>query len=285
MKYILAMIIFLSAVATKAVDLPNNERFFPCRLLAPVIRSAVFLCYDNELKTKVVVKLVPKYEIEVMKRANKFKHSIKLLDSFEAPEGSYAIMEYGQGGDLQVFSRSTCRRAAHFAIVRSSFYNAVLAIAELHQNGIAHLDIKPENFFRVTDKEGLTSVKIGDFETAVVLGKRITYRGRRGSLSFIAPEILEGGTYNPLAADIYSTGMMLAAMLVGKPLIKIDKSTPLINTDVLALIKTFQLTEPLPPELADLLEQMTSSDPQKRPTIQEVLDHEWLKGLDAALES
>jgi serine/threonine protein kinase len=280
MSRLVALFLLISTISY-AADFFPKERFSPCRLLVSPIRSAVFLCYDKKLKAKVVVKLVCQHEIDMMNRVKGFKRSIQLLDSISAPEGIYAIVEFAGAGDLFRTMQNIRKLAAHEAIVRIQFFKAALAIAELHKNGIAHRDIKPENFFIFLDEEGIKQIKIGDFETAVSVGIRRKSTGRRGSLGFIAPEVLEGAEYDPLASDIYSAGMMLVSMLIGRPIQQERDLVVLVNgSKISSLLHTYKLSHDWPPELLDLLERMTAQDPKNRPTIEEVLDHPWLKGLE-----
>lgn len=77
---------------------------------------------------------------------------------------------------------------------------------------IAHMDIKPDNL--VLD-EGLSgrTVKIIDFNTAIVDAELKVLPGAHGTVGYMAPEILGSQPYNPFLADQYSCSMCMMELL------------------------------------------------------------------------
>ena len=72
------------------------------------------------------------------------------------------ISEFASGGDLQ----SLMDRQKDFSLDEAMHYFTMIlfALDFLHSKGIAHLDLKPSNIFISKLKDGLSIVKIGDFE-------------------------------------------------------------------------------------------------------------------------
>jgi len=90
-------------------------------------------------------------------------------------------------------------------------------LSALHEAGIVHCDIKPDNLF-LTRSEGKPScVKILDFGLAEVEGRSATseVHAVRGTAQFMAPEQVLG---DPVDArtDIYALGVVMFRMLTGQ---------------------------------------------------------------------
>jgi len=80
----------------------------------------------------------------------------------------------------------------------------------LHENHIAHRDLKCENI--LLDKG--FHVRIGDFGFArLYLPGEEKSRTFCGSLSYAPPEVIHGDPYNPLLGDLWSIGIVLFIML------------------------------------------------------------------------
>lgn len=94
----------------------------------------------------------------------------------------------------------------------------------MNNKNLAHRDLKPENFLLDHNFD----IQLADFgfcckilhEKDGVQTKNHT--SCRGTLSYMAPEILDQATlytkgYNPEQTDIFSLGVILFSMFLGKP--------------------------------------------------------------------
>ena len=89
------------------------------------------------------------------------------------------------------------------------------AVEYLHVNNIAHRDIKPENIM-FQDKDGwdLSLIDFGmasEFDPQNDVG---SLTGQAGSPSYVAPEVIDPGTYNN-KADLWSCGVIMYILLSG----------------------------------------------------------------------
>ncbi|HEX6838353.1 MAG TPA: AAA family ATPase, partial [Polyangia bacterium] len=92
------------------------------------------------------------------------------------------------------------------------------ALAFLHGEGVVHRDLKPENVF-IDERRGPVLVDFGlAMEVQSPLGRERLEAGGagRGSLDYVAPEQLHGGTVDA-RADLYSLGCILYEILAGRP--------------------------------------------------------------------
>ncbi|SDZ96999.1 TPR repeat [Oribacterium sp. KHPX15] len=78
------------------------------------------------------------------------------------------------------------------------------ALTVCQKYGIIHRDIKPANIF--IDKNG--NYKLGDFGVSRAMEKTQGFMSKKGTYSFMAPEVYKGESYG-VAADIYSLGMVM----------------------------------------------------------------------------
>lgn len=78
------------------------------------------------------------------------------------------------------------------------------ALEACRKHQIIHRDIKPENIF-VSE---LGNFKLGDFGIAKTVEKTTGGLSRKGTYSYMAPEIYKGESYGP-SVDIYSLGLVL----------------------------------------------------------------------------
>ena len=84
----------------------------------------------------------------------------------------------------------------------------------LHKHRVIHRDLKLGNLF-LSDK---MEIKLGDFGLAT----KLEYEGERkrticGTPNYIAPEILEGKRGHSYEVDIWSLGVIIYTLLIGKP--------------------------------------------------------------------
>ena len=148
------------------------------------------------------------------------------------------------------------------------------AVAYLHREKISHRDLKLSNV--LIDKT--QKIKLIDFGFAENTGGML--REFCGTLSYMAPELIEKKEYLGAKADIWSLGVILFRLVSGKfpfgstlyfTLDDEDKDVRTRITEGKATYPSF-----MSPECRDLLDGCFKTDPERRWSIDQVLGSEWL---------
>ena len=94
-------------------------------------------------------------------------------------------------------------------------YQVARALAYIHQLGICHRDIKPQNLLLDPQTH---AVKLCDFGSAKMLVKGEANIAYICSRYYRAPELIFGATDYTTAIDTWSYGCVFAELMLGQPL-------------------------------------------------------------------
>ena len=145
----------------------------------------------------------------------KHPNIVALYDSGKEGEDLFFTMEFVEGRDLDALLKEGPPNLKETLRIVSEICDALECA---HEKGIVHRDIKPENI--LLDAEG--HVKLADFGLAKLQGESketlmLTMSGAvLGTQSYMAPEQSMDAAGVDHRADIYSVGIVLYQMLVGK---------------------------------------------------------------------
>merc|ERR1711871_619318 len=198
-------------------------------------------------------------------------------EKYVTPDYVHLVMEYAQSGSLARYVRSQRRMREH--TVRSIFRQIVAGVAFLHENNLCHRDIKMENC--VVTKDGV--VKLIDFG----LGARtdeLMCSTICGSPEYMAPELVAAiGTdglakkirYSGKPVDIWALGILLYGLIMGGRF-------PFTSSTMKGIFHNIQRRQiDMPPDATthcrNLITSMLQRDPSARITVDEVLEHPFLK--------
>lgn len=239
---------------------------------------------DGELYVMKIVK-----EDTIVTKNNHVQSSMneaKLLASLQHPnivgladyflEGKYLllILEYCDSGDLKIRVQKAAKknRQFHETQVMDWFVQLCFALEYLHERKLAHRDIKPQNVF-LTRRNKI--VKLGDLGVTRKLDS--TYENMKtmvGTPYYMAPELAQGKGYN-LSNDVWALGCVLAeTMLLEVPFPAKDfmelvgKITDKSHTPISTVYSE---------DIRKLVDWMLHKDANKRPTISEVLAHDFVQ--------
>ena len=119
-------------------------------------------------------------------------------------------MEYMERGSIEPLLRNSCNQSIQSAL--DILVPVALGLYDIHQAGIIHRDIKPQNIL----VNGAGQIKIADFGIAernqpflTKLNDPIT-----GTIDFVSPEYVRDGSYDQ-RSDIYAWGTLCFLALTG----------------------------------------------------------------------
>jgi serine/threonine-protein kinase len=144
-------------------------------------------------------------------------HVCRVTDVGRFDDGMpYIVMEYLQGENLGAL----LRRRGPLRVSEAVDYilQAIEGIAEAHAHGIIHRDLKPDNLFLHKRNDGGLIVKVLDF--GISKAKAAGFSTRTGDVfgspAYMAPEQMESSRSVDHRADIWSLGVVLYQLVVGK---------------------------------------------------------------------
>jgi BR serine/threonine kinase len=197
-------------------------------------------------------------EIALMRLFN-HPHLLKLFEVCESANHLYIVLEYVSGGDLLDFLISSQPLSVDVAL--HFFRQIIYGVEFLHTHAICHRDLKPDNILLGEFR----NIKICDFGFARWMRANIAETGC-GSPHYAAPEVIRGIPYDGRAADIWSCGVILFALLAGRLPFQ-DQAI----RNLLAKVKAGQYAMPdFPPDVQSLVSGMLTVNPQQRLTIEQI---------------
>lgn len=191
----------------------------------------VYKALDTEIKEKVALKLIKpeiaadKKTIERFRNELKFARKIRhknvcqMYDLNRKGETHYITMEYVPGEDLKSFMKRSKQLSIPTAV--SLTKQVCEGLAEAHQLGVVHRDMKPQNI--MIDREG--NAHIMDFGIARMMSaSELTEEGAViGTPDYMSPEQVDGKEADQ-RADLYSLGVIVYEMVTGQVPFKGDSA-------------------------------------------------------------
>ena len=212
-----------------------------------------------------------KHEVRIMKKLRDNKKVVRLLEAFENEKYYFIVMENVIGGNL--LNAINKMNKLSEAISRIIFKQLIETIKYIHSKGIVHTDIKPDNILLNLNN----NIKICDFGVSKEIKKGLLINDSCGTPAFIAPEILLDDPYDPYMTDIWSCGVVLYVMISGFfPFTGINENQ--LHRHILS--GKFPKLQNISNNLKDLINKILEINPQKRITIDEILNHPWIVGYE-----
>ncbi len=212
-------------------------------------------------------------------------HTVTVFDFGEVPDphgdelavssaSLYLAMEMLEGESLGARLKRVSRVEVSEAVRIAR--EALLSLEEAHEKGIIHRDLKPDNLFLTRGPGGDRAevCKVLDFGIAKIQSEHASVDALEtqagtvfGTPRYMSPEQAQGRSLDA-RSDLYSLGVLLYQMLVGRP--------PFVDEDAVVVMARHIKTVPTPPtvvapdaEIGEALSRLVMStlakDPDARP--------------------
>lgn len=201
-----------------------NDRYKVIEKLGGGGMSIVYLAEDTILNRKVAIKAISiaanekeetieRFEREVHNLTQlSHKNIVNVYDVTENDDCFFIVMEYIDGPTLSEYIAN--HKPLDIQTITNFTEQIIDGIKHAHETKIVHRDIKPQNILIEKDK----TLKILDFGIAKALSETTMTQTNHvlGTVQYLSPEQARGESTDS-GTDIYSIGVVLYEMLVGKP--------------------------------------------------------------------
>ena len=182
--------------------------------------GVVVRAHDRVLKEAVAVKIVraelASEQVWAARLAREVKlarqiqhpHVCRVFDFQQADGRVFLVMELAARGTLREEIRSGALKARPLAERIADARAVASALAAIHQAGIVHRDLTPQNLLRMSDGR----VVLTDFGLATDARDGSSVAG--GTISYMAPELLRGGR-SSFGSDVWALGVVMHEIVFG----------------------------------------------------------------------
>jgi len=196
----------------------------------------------------------------------KSEYVVKFIEDFEENNCYNIVMEYCEGGDLQKFLEERKKIPLNDNFIWKLFIQIVIGLGEIHNMNILHRDLKTPNIFLTKNND----IRIGDLGIAKQLNSGNDFtKTQVGTLLYMAPEIINEKPYNN-KVDIWALGCIIHELCTLNFCFE--------SNSVIGLVRIIQKNqrkkinkEIYGEELQNLIDSLLIEDPNKRPSIEDIL--------------
>lgn len=139
------------------------KEYLPSEFATRMVHRQEIIVDNSEKKTKQFLEGKTKFlkEAQKLAKVGDIDGIVHMYDSFEANNTAYIIMEYLQGETLAKYLEN--KEPMKEQEVMDMMLPIFSALEKVHEKGIIHRDIAPDNLFVANDEEGNRHLKLIDF--------------------------------------------------------------------------------------------------------------------------
>jgi polo-like kinase 1 len=258
------------------------KKYKKIRLLGKGGFAHCYEIFDEEYHQSLAGKIIPKTNLIKSRAKQKLISEIKIHKSihhenivkfehyFEDNDNVYILMELCTNQTMHELLKR--RKNLTELEVQYYIFQLIKALKYLHQLKIIHRDLKLANLF-LSDT---LQLKLGDFGLAT----KIEFEGERkrslcGTPNYIAPEILDGKRGHSFEVDIWSLGVIIYILLIGKPPFETNNKKETykrIRLKNYSFPQNAKISQPA----KELIQNILVLEPHKRPTLDEILQSDFM---------
>ena len=264
------------------LDENQIKKYKKIRLLGKGGFAHCYEIFDEENHQSLAGKIIPKTNLIKSRAKQKLISEIKIHKSihhenivkfehyFEDNDNVYILMELCTNQTMHELLKR--RKNLTELEVQYYIFQLIKALKYLHQLKIIHRDLKLANLF-LSDT---LQLKLGDFGLAT----KIEFEGERkrslcGTPNYIAPEILDGKRGHSFEVDIWSLGVIIYILLIGKPPFETNNKKETykrIRLKNYSFPQNAKISQPA----KELIQNILVLEPHKRPTLDEILQSDFM---------
>lgn len=199
---------------------------------------------------------------------------VSYRESFQDDQGFlYIVMNFCEGGDLYTKLKSQvkeCQMLKETQVVEW-FVQITMALQYMHERHVLHRDLKTQNIFLTKSN----IIKVGDLGIARVLESASDMASTLiGTPYYMSPELFTNKPYNH-KSDVWALGCCVYEMCTLRHAFNAKDMSSLVYKILKG--KFPPLPSNYSPDLCSIVHSMLEQDPQKRPSAQRLLRHNYIK--------
>ena len=196
------------------------SRYIPTRFIGMGGMAEIYEANDTYCHKTVAIKVIKEEYKDDLFEIDRFKNEARYVAMFSHPHiiNIYNVGKYN--GNFFIVYELLSGKTLKDILDERGFLSSEEAInymlqildatKHIHERGIIHNDLKPDNMFLFYDG----NIKLLDFGIATHVDEKITEKAN-ASINYAAPEVLRNKEYS-IQSDVYSLGTILFELLTGK---------------------------------------------------------------------